>query len=254
MSGDVQVANRSVDHVALRYGVSLLLALGVNFLLILLIHFLVAGPRAGMKVPQRVNAVEFIQALPSGMGSVREDVGNDVEETNEVAPLAMGVQTTPVVAVPVERPMPSTREWPVPVVKLPPILSGRPYPGAFREEVARADGAGSPVSDPSPPGPGARRSRQAMSYTGGPVVHVPPVYPAGARRRGIEGRVVVEFLIGTDGSVKHPAIVEADPPRIFDQAVLKAVRGWRFAPRSAENGLGADVRARKEIRFELERR
>ena len=57
---------------------------------------------------------------------------------------------------------------------------------------------------------------------------VKPVYPAEARAAGVEGIVIVEILVGTDGEV-----VDARPLRsvpILDEAALDSVRQWRFAP------------------------
>jgi TonB family protein len=56
-----------------------------------------------------------------------------------------------------------------------------------------------------------------------------PVYPPAAWADGIEGRVVIEFGLSADGHVLHPHVLDATPARIFDQAALDAVSGWRFA-------------------------
>lgn len=61
-----------------------------------------------------------------------------------------------------------------------------------------------------------------------PSLRVPPSYPAQAERDRIEGFVVVEFDILGDGSVDDVAIVFAEPPRIFNRAVARAVRQWKF--------------------------
>ena len=56
------------------------------------------------------------------------------------------------------------------------------------------------------------------------------VYPAGARANGIEGRVVVRYDITIAGTVANAVVVESEPPRLFDDAALNAVRSWRFRP------------------------
>jgi protein TonB len=88
---------------------------------------------------------------------------------------------------------------------------------------------------------------------GEPSLQIPPVYPPRAKRMGIEGEVTVEFTITADGSVEDAKIVEADPSRVFDRAVLRAIRRWKFAPRIV-NGRAIERRARKQIVFKLERR
>lgn len=55
-------------------------------------------------------------------------------------------------------------------------------------------------------------------------------YPAQARSRGIEGRVVVSVLIGVDGRIQRSQILESVPPGVFDQAVLESLPRWSFVP------------------------
>lgn len=64
-----------------------------------------------------------------------------------------------------------------------------------------------------------------------PIVRVEPIYPTRAATRGIEGYVIVEFTVTTNGSVKDPVIIEADPPNIFNRAAENAVLKWKFKPR-----------------------
>ena len=64
------------------------------------------------------------------------------------------------------------------------------------------------------------------------VSKVKPKYPSRARRRGIEGEVVVAFQVQANGRVKRNSIrvVSAKPQKTFDKAVISAVSRWRFAP------------------------
>lgn len=57
---------------------------------------------------------------------------------------------------------------------------------------------------------------------------VPPVYPPGALRDGIQGRVVVEFALDAAGVPRNLEIVEGAGR--FDAAALQALAKWRFAP------------------------
>jgi protein TonB len=85
-----------------------------------------------------------------------------------------------------------------------------------------------------------------------PQVRIQPDYPVGARQRGIEGWVDVQFTVGTDGSVRDPMVLAAEPPQIFDRAALQAIKGWKYNPK-IEDGKPVerhDLRVR--IRFELE--
>jgi len=57
---------------------------------------------------------------------------------------------------------------------------------------------------------------------------VKPVYPAIAQQAGIEGIVIIEAIIGVDGSVEEARILRPVP--LLDQAALDAVTQWRYAP------------------------
>jgi TonB family protein len=59
------------------------------------------------------------------------------------------------------------------------------------------------------------------------IHNVMPVYPAEARANGIEGVVIVETIVGIDGSVADARVLRTTPA--LDQAALDAVRQWRFA-------------------------
>jgi protein TonB len=55
-------------------------------------------------------------------------------------------------------------------------------------------------------------------------------YPEVAREAGIEGRVLVEALIGIDGFVEDAIVVEGYPRTGLDAAALEAVLMTRFSP------------------------
>jgi len=80
----------------------------------------------------------------------------------------------------------------------------------------------------------------------------PPLYPMRASTRGIEGWVVVEFTITETGSVEDAHVVQADPPRVFDSAAVKAIRRWKYKPKVTGGKPVAQVGVRTLISFELE--
>lgn len=75
-----------------------------------------------------------------------------------------------------------------------------------------------------------------------------PVYPLAALEQGVEGKVVVEFGINADGSVRDPRVVSAQPESIFDHAAMQALQGWKFAP---ADSIGFDRRYRQTFTFTL---
>ncbi len=64
-----------------------------------------------------------------------------------------------------------------------------------------------------------------------PIVKVQPVYPRRALSRGIEGYVIVEFTVTTNGSVRDPFIIEAVPENVFNKAATKAALKFKYKPR-----------------------
>jgi TonB family protein len=60
-------------------------------------------------------------------------------------------------------------------------------------------------------------------------LHQPkPEYPDLARKRGIEGTVLLQVLVGLDGSVKEVKVMRGIEG--LDQAAIEAVKKWRFQP------------------------
>ena len=62
------------------------------------------------------------------------------------------------------------------------------------------------------------------------VRHIAPVYPALARERGLEGRVVVRLVIGADGVPSEVRVAQSSGFESLDAAAIEAVRQWRFEP------------------------
>jgi TonB family protein len=74
-----------------------------------------------------------------------------------------------------------------------------------------------------------------------------PTYPPRAERRGVEGWVHLTYAIKPDGSVDEVRVVDSEPPRVFDQEAMTALRQWRYA------APGREVRARERMEFTIDR-
>ena len=85
-----------------------------------------------------------------------------------------------------------------------------------------------------------------------PQVRIQPDYPIQARQRGIEGWVDVQFTVASDGSVRNPVVLRAEPKSIFDQAALQAVKGWKYNPKIVDGKPVERPQMKVRIRFELE--
>jgi protein TonB len=60
------------------------------------------------------------------------------------------------------------------------------------------------------------------------LLHVAPVYPLAAKAAKLEGMVIVQAIIGTDGRIKDARVLRGHP--LLNQAALDAVGQWRFSP------------------------
>jgi protein TonB len=84
-----------------------------------------------------------------------------------------------------------------------------------------------------------------------PLVRVDPQYPPQAKQRRIEGWVDVEFTIGPAGTVVNPKVIGANPPGIFEQATLRAVRRYRYNAKIVDGVAVARHGIQLRIRFKL---
>ena len=85
-----------------------------------------------------------------------------------------------------------------------------------------------------------------------PIVKVHPVYPRRAQTRGIEGYVLLEFVVTRTGAVRDVVIIESKPPGIFDRAAMQAALKFKYKPKVV-NGEPIDVAGvQNRITFELQ--
>ena len=80
------------------------------------------------------------------------------------------------------------------------------------------------------------------------IKFVNPVYPEMARRAGLQGQVLVAFIVTREGRVAEPRVLKG--PEIFRTAALEAVRQFQFEP-AMQNDRGVAVRMTIPIRFSL---
>lgn len=81
------------------------------------------------------------------------------------------------------------------------------------------------------------------------IKDVKPVYPEEARAAGIQGTVIVEAKVGTDGSVLDAKVLRSVESSL-DLAALDAVRQWKFMP-TLLNGAPVEVIMTASVRFAL---
>ena len=112
------------------------------------------------------------------------------------------------------------------------------------------EGNGAGIGPGSGGGTGGGPYRPGAGITPpGIVREVRPDYTEEARRRGIEGDVVLEIVVRADGSVGNVRVVQGLGGGL-DQRAVDAVRQWRFSP-ARRYGTPVDVMVEVAVEFKL---
>lgn len=89
------------------------------------------------------------------------------------------------------------------------------------------------VARPSQPAqvhPAAPPTAEPPRYNADYLSNPPPHYPMTARRRGIEGTVLVRAEISANGECLRAELKKSSGAEVLDHAALEAVKKWRFVP------------------------
>ena len=96
--------------------------------------------------------------------------------------------------------------------------------------------------------PRIRLGGEGQIQASAPTKRVAAVYPERAKANKIQGSVLLEIVIGTDGKVIQTDIKKSVPG--LDEAAVNAVRQWEFKP-TILNGKPAEVITNVTISFAL---
>ncbi len=77
-----------------------------------------------------------------------------------------------------------------------------------------------------------------------------PAYPKMARRRGLEGVVILSVSVSSQGRVRALTLKKSSGHKLLDQAAHKAVKRWRFTP-ATRGGINVGAKVDVPIRFSL---
>lgn len=83
-----------------------------------------------------------------------------------------------------------------------------------------------------------------------PLSTIQPIYPKRAKMMKKEGYVKLEFTITPFGTVKDVAVVESQPPKLFDNSAKSALLKWKFKPKVVASQ-AIEQRAKIQIDFRL---
>lgn len=120
----------------------------------------------------------------------------------------------------------------------PPVESPSPFPIPYTPTPASLPNIKSDLIPSGPigiPGPGVEKPGVGTGIAGlGDLDNTPrtrvtvtPTYPFEAKRAGLTGEVLVEFVVDETGGVHAPRVVRSSD-RVFEDAALRAVARWKF--------------------------
>jgi len=81
------------------------------------------------------------------------------------------------------------------------------------------------------------------------ITQFPPKYPPALRRTGLEGKVLLIFIVDESGNVVNARAVKSDHPD-FERSALDTVNRWRFKP-GQKDGKAVKTRVRIPLSFNL---
>ncbi|QBY02997.1 energy transducer TonB [Thalassotalea sp. HSM 43] len=200
----------------MRYLISFAIAIAVTFLLFWGMQTLISGGNDALSEPPKGRMLDFIRLKPD------EQVVKKKRKPQK----------------------PQKPKTPPPQSMQPNIAKANPNAGAstntFSADIEADVSIGSGLSLDSGDG----------EYL--PIVKVAPIYPRRAQSRGIEGFVIVEFTVTTNGSVRDPIVVQSEPQNIFDRAAMDAALKFKYKPRVVD-GMPQEVAGvQNKITFEID--
>jgi protein TonB len=203
--------------IARRHFITAIFAAAVTFGLFWLMQFLISMESGKFDDARRGKMVEFVRLKrESDLALKKRQLPEKKEREEEPPPPDLDLSSTP-------KPSPGTLAIAAPSADFDLDLAGGPH-------------LGGPPSDSDII----------------PLVRVLPQYPPRASSRGIEGWVLVEFTISAAGTVKDPIIIDSEPSSIFDRAMLRAIRKWKYRPKIVDGVAVERAGVRVRQNFELE--
>jgi protein TonB len=140
-------------------------------------------------------------------------------------------------------------DTPPPTTGVAGVVGGVPggVPGGSLSGVLGSVISSTPTAVPKVATPSRIRVSQGVSQ--GLLIHqVRPTYPALARQARIQGTVVLQAVIGKDGSIQNLKVVSGHP--MLAPAALEAVKQWKYKPYYL-NGEPVEVDTTINVNFTL---
>ncbi|HKW65691.1 MAG TPA: TonB family protein [Terriglobales bacterium] len=131
-------------------------------------------------------------------------------------------------------------------------LTGTSSGGSLPAQSSSAGQSSLPAPSSSPVESNAASAAASQEPSGSDLAgmllqKVLPVYPAAARRQGVQGQVVLKAVIGKDGTIA--ALRPLQGPQQLTAAAMDAVQHWRFRPYELK---GKPVEVETDIRLNFQ--
>ncbi len=133
-----------------------------------------------------------------------------------------------------------------PPMAVSPVVEPQPAPVTFAAPAPAPPSVATAPAAPAPPSVVESGSLGTKMISGSP-----PRYPMESRRKREQGTVVLSLTLSVDGGVSVISVAQSSGFDRLDDAALRAVRKWRWAP-TVRNGQPVMVRGQVEIPFVLQ--
>lgn len=153
----------------------------------------------------------------------------------------------PTVVPKVVAPRPPVLQPPPPMAPMTALPVLQPPPTAIQVAIADVEpvrpgptvvAPPTPAPPPPAPAPVVVPPRFDAAYLDNPA----PIYPALAKRRGEEGRVLLRVQVSAEGRADRVEVSNSSGSPVLDEAAMDAVRRWRFVPaRRGSDAIAAPV-------------
>ena len=173
--------------------------------------------------------------------------------------MSVRLEQPPLEEIPPPEPPKKQKPKPEREIKQVPIVVPKPLPNEVQAKIVLPNPEPKPKPKPEPkpkeeekpPEPVPEPKPEAQPLLSvfrdvKPVKKVKPKYPREAEDAHIQGRVRVRLTVEVNGSVSNAKILAADPPGVFDAAVMEAVVQYIFKRD------GTSYQADQEIIFKLD--
>lgn len=142
---------------------------------------------------------------------------------------------------------PKTQAKPRPALAPKPVAEPK-EPAPHHQTAATASLAAPVRADAAPAAPAYVPPSSQAAYLNNPK----PVYPHAARRRGMQGTVLLSVQVDAEGRTLGVTLKQSSGYALLDRAAQEAVSTWRFVPAS-RGGRPVAATVEVPIRFALER-